>query len=284
MSCGNDALKRIFRSISRIIRSVGRILSSDLPRSLKQSVLWSYLFSIELKLFGRDGRPLNIVGNWVRYLRFPSLVFQFHEIFVELQYNLKLDTTRPFIIDCGSNIGMSLVFFKALYPEAEILAFEPDPGSYECLLQNIEVNKLKDVQALKLALSEEEGQVDFYIDPDRPGSLLMSTIQDRMPHTATRVPSGRLSTFIDRSIDLVKMDIEGAELTVIKELSYSGRMAHVNNFLIEYHHHIDTAQDEFGAFLSLLEESGYGYQIRLPRQSDMTAREYQDLVIFAYRK
>jgi FkbM family methyltransferase len=43
----------------------------------------------------------------------------------------------------GANIGMSVVFFKSLYADAEVLAFEPDPRTFSQLEENVQANRLK---------------------------------------------------------------------------------------------------------------------------------------------
>ena len=55
------------------------------------------------------------------------------EIFRKGAYLFHTDKKQPLILDCGSNIGMSILFFKMLYPGARIIGFEPDPDTFEIL-------------------------------------------------------------------------------------------------------------------------------------------------------
>src|SRR6476660_7477663 len=52
-----------------------------------------------------------------------------------------------FKVDCGANIGMAVLFFKALHPAAEVLAFEADPLTFAHLTRTIESNQLTSVVA-----------------------------------------------------------------------------------------------------------------------------------------
>jgi FkbM family methyltransferase len=262
---------------------VAHIATSPLPCRLKRRILRDYLVSIELKRDGSGGAPLRIAGHSVSYLDFGSLVFQFHELFVELQYYIRLNTPQPLIVDCGSNIGLSVIFFTTLFPNAHILAFEPDPQAFGCLVRNIEANRLRRVVARRVAVTAEDGEADFFYDPDRPGYALNSTIPGRVRGAATRVPCERLSTIIDRHVDLLKLDIEGAELPVLRDLFEEARMSLIDNCLIEYHHHIHPQEDGFASLLSLLEASGFGYLVDAPRYPGHIPLKYQDLLVYAYR-
>ena len=81
-----------------------------------------------------------------------SLAYLHREIFVELQYYFRASRTDPVIVDGGSNIGMSVLFFKALYPAANVLAFEPAARAHELLRRNVEANDLARVEIRHAAL------------------------------------------------------------------------------------------------------------------------------------
>ena len=71
--------------------------------------------------------PLGIAGFRISYFDLRQLNYLFREIILDTQYMFEADNDFPFIIDCGSNIGVGILFFKILYPQARIIAFEPDP-------------------------------------------------------------------------------------------------------------------------------------------------------------
>jgi FkbM family methyltransferase len=62
-------------------------------------------------------------------------------------------------LDCGANIGLATLFFKRLYPESEIHAFEPDPETFKMLRRNVEQNSLSYVYLYNVALSDQQGAV-----------------------------------------------------------------------------------------------------------------------------
>jgi FkbM family methyltransferase len=259
-----------------------------LPSPLKRRVLRT-----DVLLTARRLRNTNDGVVRTRILDFevtaPSLSllsFLFEEIFVNLDYSFASRRTDPFILDCGSNIGMSILFFKALYPEASVVGFEPEEYTCALLEKNIISNGLSRVQVHQAALGMEESTVDFFVDPESPGSLLMSSIRNRLPKK-TLVRQVKLSTFIDRDVDFLKLDVEGAEDSVLQDLVSSGTINRIDQMVVEYHHHIDKNKDAFSTFLGQLEQSGFGYQISSSYPiSARVSREqaFQDIRVYAYRK
>jgi FkbM family methyltransferase len=220
----------------------------------------------------------------VSYINPDSLQLLFDEIFVADSYWFETDRTAPFIIDCGSNIGMSILYFKFVYPDAEIIAFEPSEDAFARLAENIEINNLSGVQVHQVALAAGEGTAVFYYDPDNLGSLLMSTDPKRMAKARRMVETVRLSTYVTRSVDLLKIDVEGAELQILRELQSSGKLSSISEMVIEYHHHIDSSVDDFSTILRLLEENDFGYQIACDSKHYFRKGHFQDISIRAYRK
>jgi FkbM family methyltransferase len=116
--------------------------------------------------------------------------------------------------NCGSNIGVSILFFKMLYPKARITGFEPDPFTFDLLTDNVRSNSLTDVELYQCPLGDDDHSITLY-RPSEEGasSLRMNVIGKRAVNSASiTVQARRLSGFIrDHEIDLLKIDIEGAE-------------------------------------------------------------------------
>ena len=240
---------------------------------------------------GRVGRDDGLVQ--VRVGRFDvtgfsisSLAYLHREIFVELQYYFSTKRSDPFIVDGGSNIGMSVLFFKALYPDARVLAFEPAQRAHDLLVRNVEANGLQGVEVHRAALGREDGEVPFFEDPDDPATFRMSTRPERIPGTGSPVPQRRLSQLVGEEIDLLKLDVEGAEDDVLAELVDSGAVSRVRQLVVEYHHQLDPTRDFLGPFLERLGNQGFRYQIGA--REDVAARgsgkpAFQDVLVYARR-
>jgi FkbM family methyltransferase len=245
-----------------------------------------------------DWGTVDLMDYTISFCGRASFLYMFEEIFAKASYLFHSDTDRPLIFDCGSNIGMSVLFFKKkLYPAARITAFEPDPRTFSVLNENIRDNGLTDVPAHQVALGSRDGFVDFYRDENESSSsLLMSVNRERLAGSRWRpvlrarhiqVQARRLSTFIESDIDLLKIDVEGAELEVMQDLVAAGKLRRARRIHLEYHHHIGAAPDNFSAMLRLLESAGFGYQIRSDYGGQWpwpTENAFQDVALYCYRR
>lgn len=273
----------------------GELAKSDLPDNMRKQIARLMLF-INAHRGNSLPNPLEMLGYSVGYFHEDDLRYLFQEIFVEGEYLFRSSIDRPLIVDCGSNIGLSILFFKCLYPNASIIAFEPDASTFSMLRRNMESNHVSDVTIHNCALSGEDGEITFYHSAERSGSLLMSTANERLVEgRPIKVAAKRLSPFITEPVDLLKMDIEGAEHSVLLDLASTGKLHMIRQMLLEYHHHIVENADQLSSVLRLLEDHGFGYQLRtasrkwpMPKSFSFSrwpsSFAFQDISIFAYKK
>lgn len=162
--------------------------------------------------------------------------FLHEEIFGSHCYSFDLPAS-PFVVDVGANIGMFSLFVKLQRPGASILAFEPVPEIAAVFSKNVELHELSDVTVHEVALgSSAERDVPFTYYPALPGNSTRYPAQKDTakamlgqmftPRVAERLYRGqrrtvsvaRLSAYLvpDRPVDLLKVDVEGAELEVLE--------------------------------------------------------------------
>jgi FkbM family methyltransferase len=211
-----------------------------------------------------------------------TLRYLFREIFARQHYYFRTENDSPIVLDCGANVGLASLYFKWLYPKAHVLAFEPDPTTFQLLKQNIMRNHL-DVEAHNCALWDGNEEVDFVVDSNNPGALLMSTDNCRMKGRTIRVPARRLSDFILDSVDFLKLDVEGAEHRVLSELVQANKIRRIRQMIVEYHHRIGRRKSDLGRFLAMLENAGFEYQIHAAIYPVTSKNLYQDILIAAYQ-
>ena len=236
--------------------------------------LWSSLFGAKLD------PTENVAGYKIKALTYASLRSLLHEIFLDQDYYFLTDKESPLIIDCGSNIGASILYFKKLYPNARIIGFEPFPQAFQALRSNIEMNGLQNVTVFNLALSDKNGEQTLFYESASP--LRMSF--QRAQGGSISVGTTMLSKYIDQPVDLLKMDIEGAELHVIEELNETKRLPLIDQMIVEYHHHINKETDCLSRMLHILEDNKFGYQLRGTFVRPSPKGQFQDILIYAYRK
>jgi FkbM family methyltransferase len=231
-------------------------------------------------------RRTRILSMDVAFLDHYWLVEMFEEIFLRGQYAFESPKERPLIVDVGSNIGLSILFFKRLFPAAAIVGFEPDPAAFRLLRRNVDENRLRDVRLLNAAVYDGASSVQLYEDPATPGSPQHSTRPGRVGGTSREVPATRLSEHLTEPVDYLKLDVEGAERVVVEELERSGKLGLVERMAIEYHHHVEAGEDRLGDLLATLERNGFGYQLEArlgPGAADDRGR-FQNVLVYAYRK
>jgi FkbM family methyltransferase len=244
-----------------------------------RSALWGALTRLLLGFW-----PHALLGYRVQYLSRRTLFLCFHEIFVRQIYHFETRNPRPLVIDAGANIGIATLYFKSLYPQARVWAFEPDSRNFAALRNNVISNHLEEVQLFNAALWDEDGNVDLFESPSDLGSLMTSTHPGRATGPKNSVPGMRLPPLLGEPVDLLKLDIEGAEPRVLRDLADSGKLPLVREMVIEYHHHVGDEPSRLSGFLGMLESAGYCYQISASHFPPMAHDRPQDILIRAYRR
>lgn len=180
-----------------------------------------------------------------------SFFYQYRDIFQDKIYNFKSKSESPRIIDCGSNIGLSVIFFKEKYPESRVISFEPDPSIFLVLKENIERNDYKNVELINKAVWINEKDLEFIQDGSDGGRLF---IEKENLEKKISVPSVRLASFLEEYVDLLKIDIEGAETVVLQ--SCKEKLNNVENIFIEYHS-IANEKQNLHHLLNILSENDF---------------------------
>ena len=228
-----------------------------------------------------------IFGYKISVFDYSTIIFLFGEIFYKNEYFFNSKNSKPIIFDCGANIGFATIFFKWLYPESEIYAFEPDKITFEILKKNVLQNKLKNVYLFNNAITDKNGKVDFFVDLKSPGSLLMTTKQERMPKEKVTVNCIALSSLIKEKkipqIDFVKMDIEGSEKEAIQDLDKNNQLKIIIKLVIEYHHNIGNHKSSLSEFLKVFEKNGFDYLIDARNIPINYENTFQDILLYLYK-
>jgi FkbM family methyltransferase len=117
------------------------------------------------------------------------------------------------------DIGRTLARVPSTRPRligstGSVFAFEADPETYRLVLENIERNKVSNVQVRQTCVGEEVGAVSFFKNKDGA----KSSIVDRGEKVAVTLPADKLDNLISAAaeIDTLKIDVEGAEIRVLE--------------------------------------------------------------------
>jgi FkbM family methyltransferase len=223
----------------------------------------------------------------------------FHEIFCEKIYYVPYIGDSPYIIDCGSNIGVSVFYFCLAYPNSKILAFEANPETAALLKKTISSNNLHSVNVVNKALSDNDGIVKFKSrcngDPCASIEKYNKELFGDTGGNVLEVSSTKLSNYITDTVDILKIDIEGAEGSVILDLDKNDKLKHVRFITMEFHYNqYYNTNNRLSALLNILEKNNFSYIISSEdtmnvnslyyRKNDPTLKRLNLLMIYAYNK
>jgi FkbM family methyltransferase len=185
-----------------------------------------------------------------------SFIWQFKEIFVEEYYRFEANSETPVIFDCGANVGTSCAYFKYRYPKSRIIAFEPNPNIASYLTKNINCISLEDIEVITKAVWTNNNGVNLGMDEADASSI-------HLEKNKTKVESARLKDYLEKekTVDMLKIDIEGAEVEVLKDCKES--LTNVKNIFVEYHSYRDEPQS-LSAVIDVLESAGFRYFVMQP--------------------
>jgi FkbM family methyltransferase len=173
---------------------------------------------------------------WLRSGTSDMTVFK--EVLQEEEYGFNLSAPPLTIIDAGANIGLASIWFATRYPEAKIIAVEAELSNYELMVKNLA--PFPNVTPLHAALWSHAGILAI-TEPNGTEPWAFQTAEVGADWTATRgtVESLTVSDLMSRfgfdEIDLLKIDIEGAEFDVFSDDGCVEWIEAVNAIAIELH-------------------------------------------------
>jgi FkbM family methyltransferase len=146
------------------------------------------------------------------------------EVFVQVygwrEYEWEFAVTPRVIVDAGAYTGLSTAFFAMRYPDAKIIAIEPDDNNFSMLARN--TASFANVHLLQAALWSESGAVSLVDPGDGPWGIRLA--ESARAGASETAPSGKVVRAVTvpdvmgahglGRIDLLKVDIEGSEMEV----------------------------------------------------------------------
>jgi FkbM family methyltransferase len=154
------------------------------------------------------------------------------------KYNLK---KGDIVVDAGAFTGVfTLYAAKCIGEQGTVIAFEPDTKNYQQLLDNIKLNRLKNILPICKGLYNKNGTCEFSNIGSPLSSISLPNSELSLQENATTKISvvklddelAKLGIF---HVDFIKMDIEGAEVEAIEGCTNILRNDYVNLAIASYH-------------------------------------------------
>lgn len=225
---------------------------------------------VTLRICALMGWPKS--GRWRIHLRrWPSPIYGrfgssdievFRQVFIDEEHAWA-DGIFPanddiLILDCGANIGLASIYFLRLYPRAQIWAVEPDERNFAMLAANL-MPFQSHVTLLNAGLWSHEGFLKCIDHQYRDGMEWSRQVQECSQGTTGGVAATTIDNLLaaanrDR-IDILKIDIEGAEAVVFSD-EKAGWWDQVDTIAVELHDdtHFGCATE---CFLSAVNHRGF---------------------------
>lgn len=214
-----------------------------------------------------------MIDNWqVHYINACDLRSMWRLQFGQRYNDFYNASVSPRILDCGSNIGVSVLRYKYLYPNSRVTAFEPDPELCATLRRNVVTNELDNVEVVEAAVWTTETTLGFlakHHGSTQAGHLMQ---QEGMSTPGVfAVKTIWLGNYLDEHVDFLKLDIEGAEIPVLQ--SCITLLHNVEQLMVEVHYDVDEPQMMVD-ILSLLKEAGFKVAVYQHMPMPLTYKPY----------
>jgi FkbM family methyltransferase len=199
--------------------------------------------------------PINDKNFKIPIKRNSSDALVFRQLILEEEY---LDLIKIFqtnniypktMIDGGANIGFASIYFKAFFPDLQIIALEPVSSTFGRLVKNLKANNIKNVECIEKGLWRE----NTFLKLDKTNRdksdwafrLVESQVADENTIETTNIKS-ILEEKRWESIDFLKLDIEGGEASVFHDHeSVKDWLPKVKVFAIEIHDEFNCRENIF---------------------------------------
>lgn len=203
-----------------------------------KSLFYPFLSRLGINMKGKK-LSLSVKGIkqpvYCRYGTSDSFVFE--QMFIKEEYSgVENIENVNWIVDCGANVGYSAVYFLNKYPQARIIAIEPDPDNFEICAANL------------AAYSERAYPINSAIWSSKAGLIIDRPLQEneewgievRLCQAGETADLNAidiktvLEDFQIDSVDILKIDIEKAEVEVFSH-NYQEWLKKVKYIAIELH-------------------------------------------------
>ena len=143
------------------------------------------------------------------------------ESHVTLSLRRALDKRPGTFVDVGANIGQTLIKLLSVDPERQYIGFEPQIRACATIAQFIDDNRIRTAEVLPIGLSDRNGTITFY-SRNAFDDMATTVVPDNPTYPAqessniqVRIGAEILEELSCTKIAVIKIDVEGAELTVL---------------------------------------------------------------------
>lgn len=180
------------------------------------------------------------------------------EILVRQEYYFDSDNKAPYIIDAGANFGLASYYFKRLFRDARILAVDPAPEIAAVYRSNVERQQWQNVEFLEAAICAHTGKGVLSVQDDEDTASTLVLSRAKPGHRTVDVSLIALDDLIDRSVDMLKIDIEGSETVALEGAANSLRRI---KYIVCECHTLSNGNSTLLPVLNVLNDAGFNTMV-----------------------
>lgn len=161
----------------------------------------------------------------------------------EKEFMKKSARSEGIILDIGSNIGYHTIMLAKSNPNSKIFSIEASPTIFNTLKENCMLNRLQNIIFFNNAVTDQNDEIINFYKRDTMSTTDKTILEDWLvPENEIKIEKTKTITLDSlleregiRSISLLKMDIEGAEVLAFEGAKFSLETKKIQNMIIEYH-------------------------------------------------
>jgi len=197
-----------------------------IKKFLKRKILSNILILIYTTYYAFIFKPLIIRKN-------TTDIDVFYQIFIRKEYDIPLEINPLLIIDAGANVGYASLFFAHKYPNAEIIAVEPEESNFKILEQNTQ--RYKNIKRIKAGIWHKNAYLKIIDNKCGEWGFMTKEVKPSENYDIKSITvDDILKKFNHERVDILKIDIEGAEKELFSK-DYEPWLDKVKVIFIELH-------------------------------------------------
>lgn len=177
------------------------------------------------------------------------------EIFINNAYDISVPNKNSVLVDIGMNVGMASLYFSGVRNISKIYGFEPFCDTYNYALNNFNANSKslsEKIIPINLALSDFDGEIDVCSFLDNLGGRSIIPEFGNKQEKRFSIVCKKSSEVVNRIIEencesdiYIKIDTEGSEIQIIRDLINNDIIKKIKAIILEYHNNADKVKELF---------------------------------------
>ncbi len=251
----------------RIKRNLSQLIAPEIIQLIKRKTnLLKKEKTKVLEIPRYTKTTVQLEGRQIHIPDIASFRFMYKEIFEQEIYKFKTSSHEPYIIDGGANIGLATIYFKKLYPSSKIVSFEPDPEIFKALKHNIETFDFRQIDLIQKGLWNANTKLFFKSEGADAG--LIAEIDKNNSSAESEIEVVSLKPYLQQPVDFLKLDIEGAETVVLKDIQ--DELSNIERIFVEYHSFVGQPQT-LNEIIDILTKAKFRLYMSIPGNNSLNS-------------